>query len=95
MFHSEGLTDTLDINSSVKIVRELGFSTSHPSTMTSGCAATCTYDDLVDILNSARTEGILPDATVHDAETILKVTHQLQTLLALGGDIFWIRQCDW
>jgi hypothetical protein len=85
MFQSEGLTDTSDINLSVKIVRELGFSTSHPSSMISGGAAT--YPDLVEILDSAGTAGLLSDLVVSDAKAILNVTSQLHNMLGLHGDL--------
>jgi hypothetical protein len=85
LFQPQGLTDTLDINSSVQIVKELGFYTSHPSTTISGGAAT--YDYLLGILDSACAEGLLSSAVNDDARAILKVTNQLHTMLALGGDI--------
>jgi hypothetical protein len=85
MFQSEGLTDTSDINLSVKIIRELGFSTSHPSSMISGGAST--YPDLVEILDSAGTAGLLSDLVVSDAKAILNVTSQLHSMLGLHGDL--------
>lgn len=95
LFRSEGFTDTLDLNSSVKIVRELRFSTSQSSTMISGGAAT--YDDLVDILDSACAEDLSPGVVIDDAQAILKVTNQLTSYIPCWHlvEIFWIQQCDW
>lgn len=84
LFQPEGLTDTLDINSSVNFVRELGFSTSQLSTTISGGAAT--YDYLLSTLDSALAEGLLPGAVIDDARAILNAANQLQTMLVLGGD---------